>query len=294
MTGRDDKRRSLIWQTDQARPISPWRVPGLSGPAWPRGRVPWGRLISGAVAVLLLVAVLFFRPYWGALHQIRDVRIEIEGDGVLTAQEIRQTLSIERGDSFFGLQVGRAAERLMSLPRVRAQEIQYRLFHELTVTVLEYHPVGVLISADGEMMEVASDGTVFPPRGIDLADLPILTCETGRMLCELTPGDQIAPEGLSELLALLADLQAAHPRLWDGISEAKLLSGGDFELYWNDFPIVIWGHGVVTENQLLAWTGVMDELQENDELDAVVDLRFQNQILVRLPRDREAGIRIMG
>ncbi len=300
MTGRDDRDRSLIWRTGNARPVSlwqrmlSWRMPVLSGPVWPRGSFPWGRLIGGAVAVLLLVAVLFFRPYLDALHQIREVRIEVEGDGVLTVEEIRQRLSIEKGDSFFGLQLGSAAERLVSVPRVRAQEIRYRPFHELAVKVYEHHPVGVLINADGEMMEVAADGTVFPPRGIDLADLPLLACDAGLILDGLTPGDQLTTTGLGDLLSLLAAVQQAHPVLWDGISEARLLISGDYELYWNDYPIVIWGRGAVTDSQLLAWSGVMDELQQNSELDAVVDLRFQDQILVRLPLDREAGIVEMG
>lgn len=300
MTGRDNRDRTLNWRTGKARPVSPWRrllswrMPKFHGPAWPRGAVPWGRLISATVAVLLLVAVLFFRPCLGALHQIRDVRIEVEGDGVLTVEEIRQTLSIERGDSFFGLRLGKAAERLQSLPRVRAQEIRYRLFHELAVKVYEHHPVGVLINAEGEIVEVAADGTVFPPRGLDLADLPLLSFDTAAAISDLSPGDQMRNTGLGDLLALLQALQRAHPMLWDGISEARLFASGDYELYWNDFPIVIWGRGAVTERQLLTWTGVMDDLQQNDELDAVVDLRFQDQILVRLPQDREAGIREMG
>jgi hypothetical protein len=91
------------------------------------------------------------------------------------------------------------------------------------------------------------------------------------------------------VLRLLADLEQAQPRLWGGISEAHLRRDGSYEIYWSNAPTVVWGQGRVSPLRLRAWAGVMEDLRQRGDLDAVVDLRLHGQILVRLPAEDEGA-----
>ncbi len=241
------------------------------------------------ILVVLSAGIFFFGSYLGPLHEIREVRIQMSGNGQLAVEEIEAVLGIEAGLSFTDLDWAEAALRINSMPRVKTQRLSYQWPHVLKVSVVEYVPVAVLLGADGQIVEVTRQGVVFPPRGESLPDLPILSFEFALSLVDLAPGERIDLPGTRDLLGLFEKLQRDYGALWCGISEARLLNSGGYELFWNDSPIVIWGQGEVSETQIAAWLSVINDLQSNGETDAVVDLRFRDQVLVRLPADQISG-----
>jgi len=275
-----------IFSEQPEKTVNAGRTPKLMRRGWFRLVLPVGLLI------VLSVSAYLCRSYLGVLHQIQEVRVEVLGDGVLTATEIQEALNIKAGLSFAAVDWDAAAERVLTLPRVHAQEFSYDWPHVLVVRVCEQTPVALLLDCEGRGIEITAGGVVFPPRGPSC--LPIISFEEGPDLFDLVPGDQVELPGAGDLLRLLNDLHRDHTDIWCGISEAHLLAGGDYELYWNDFPIVIWGEGAVTRLQLDSWLAVISDLQDNGETDAVVDLRFRDQILVRLPTDQVLEPREIG
>lgn len=214
--------------------------------------------------------------------RIRAVEVRIEGAEVVSVEELRDLLAIRPGSSLRSLEVEHLRQRLLAMPRIAGVRFGYVWFQRLVVEVAERVPVAMVISSEGESFEIAMDGIVLPPAGEGVADLPLLTWEE-------QPGTRPAPGALldlrggPDLMHTLRDLQERYPSLWQGISEAHLLADGTYELFWNDTPTVAWGRGALSDARLRAWATIMSDLHQRGEKDAVVDLRFREQIVVRLP-----------
>ncbi|MFH1144602.1 MAG: FtsQ-type POTRA domain-containing protein [Candidatus Eisenbacteria bacterium] len=220
--------------------------------------------------------------------RIREVVVTIEGSEVLGAADIEDLLGIAPGASLRRLDVDRLRERLLALPRVSDVRIRYSWFQRLEVGVSERVPVAMTVGSEGGFLEVALDGVLLAPVGECAADLPLLSWEE-RFAGLLAAGELLDLHGGPDLMALLHRIQTGHPLLWQGVSEAHLLPDGTYELYWSDSPTVIWGRGPISDARLRAWTTIMMDLQERGERDAVVDLRFREQIVVRLAETTTAA-----
>lgn len=253
----------------------------------PRRRWP----LPVALLTLVLLATgaiaLDFIPL-DPLFRIRAVEIEIDGPGALTRDDVENALALEDVASLLALDWNAACRAVHALPRVRAVRISYAWIHRLRIEVEERTATALLLASDGRALEVGGDGITLAARGTSLADLPLLSC-AGEMP-RLRPGERLTLPGADALLRLLATLQCEYPSLRDGISEACLLADGSYELFWNDSPTVVWGCGDLSPMRLRAWTGVMTDLERRGETDAVVDLRFREQILVRFPEGSASGV----
>ncbi len=232
--------------------------------------------LLGAALVAGLVSV-------DPLLRIREVRVTVDGPGAVTPELVREQLDLAPGTSFAGIDWRSALARVQALPRVGWARLSYGWFHRLDVHVQERWATAMLVAPDGETLEVAGDGVVMVPEGETLADLPLLSWEGADPRLWPEVGRPLAVPGAAEVLHLLSALERAYPRLWAGISEARLQRDGSYELYWNNAPTVIWGRGEVSPVRLRAWANVMEDLRQRGDLDAVVDLRLRGQILVRLP-----------
>ena len=248
----------------------------------------------GVVVLLGVALALLGGLSLDPLLRVRDVRIQIHGPGAVTPEQVQTQLALAPGVTFTGLDWATALARVQALPRVGWARLSYGWFHRLDVQVEERRAAAVLIAADGRAFEVAADGVVMEPAGRTLADLPLLTWEGSNPRGWPEPGRVLAEPGAADVLRLLADLERTQPRLWARVSEAHLRRDGSYEIYWNDAPTVVWGQGQVSPLRLRAWAGVMEDLRQRGDLDAVVDLRLHGQILVRMPHADEERLPATG
>lgn len=254
-----------------------------------RGQRRWRGLVAAAGAASLLWIAL--AAGWFSLDplaRISQVRVTIRGAVSLTREEVLDALALPPGTSFLELDWAQVRQRIESLPRVRRAHLSYGWLHRLCVQVEERSAVALVLRPDGKALEVCGEGVLMSPRGRSLSDLPLLSWATTVPAGQVAAGERLGMKGVQELLGLLADVQRGHPLLWDGISEARILRDGAYELFSNDVPIVVWGRGSVSEMRLRAWAGVIGDLRRRGESDAVIDLRFYEQILVRLPGETGA------
>ncbi len=249
-----------------------------------------GVVLAGLLAIVLALA----RP--GPLTCIRDIAVEIQGPGTLTEEEVRGVLTASPGTSFLELDWDAAGRAIQALPRVKRVRLSYTWFNRLEVKVEEHAAVALILRPDAAALEVSEDGVLMSPRGRSLADLPLLSWEdVALMAAAPEAGGRLEVRGAPDLLGLLATMQHGYPALWEGVSQAHLMGDGCYELYWNDIPTVVWGRGGVSDMRLRAWSSVMGDLRRRGETDAVVDLRFRDQIVVHLPVDRaDAAAHEMG
>jgi len=228
-------------------------------------------------AVLLVAGVISFHP----LFAIQGVEFIREQPGTLSIGELEAALALPPEASFTNLDWKAAEERLQSIPRVAEARLRYGWFHELEITIEERGALVLVFDEDGTAWEVSKRGVCLAPRGQALADLPLLSGPAS----DLTLRAGMRPEstGLAPVLELLDALRSGHPQLFEGLSEAHLLGDGTYELFWNESPIVVWGFGSLSQQSLRAWEHIMGWLERDGYDDVVVDLRFQDQIVIRHP-----------
>jgi hypothetical protein len=183
---------------------------------------------------------------------------------------------------------------LKQLPRVAQVRVSYAWFQRLMVEVTERTAMAMVVLEDGRVLEVACDGVLLPLAGEVPADLPLITWEGQTPREALRPGDLLDLRGVPDVMELLVRLRGNRPTLWQGISEAHFLVDGTCEFFWNDIPTVAWLRGKISDMRLHAWASVMGDLRARGELDAVVDLRFRDQIVVCLPAGARTAPRNAG
>jgi len=256
-----------------------------------RRRRARGKVLLGCALLLGAAAYFGGGQLLDEALRIRSIEVTMNGPGALSEEEVRDLLGVVPGASLHCVSIERLRGRLLALPRVADVHIAYVWFQRLTVAVDERAAVAMVCLTDGGRFEVASDGFVLEPLGPEAADLPVLTWEADGLEpgASLAAGRRIDLHGAPDLLPLLRKIQSGQPSLWSGISEAHLLADGTYELYWIDCPTVVWGRGPLSDARLRAWSTIMTDLRERGENDAVVDLRFREQIVVRLPEEATEG-----
>lgn len=245
-------------------------------------------LLRGGAALLGAGIILAAAGVWhplDAVLRIRAVRVVAIGPEVCDRQALRDRVDVKCGDSFLSVRPGLLAAQITQDPRIAEVAIRYGWFHELIVEVTERTAVATLIGPEGGFCEVASDGVLLEVLGELPADLPLVSWEGQTPTSPLAPGERLDLRGAPDLCDLLARLRTLRPTLWRGISEARLLADGTCEFYWNDAAIVAWSRGPVADLRLDAWAAVMSDLTRRGERDAVVDLRYRDQIVVRFPEE---------
>lgn len=128
-------------------------------------------------------------------------------------------------------------------------------------------------------LELAADGVLLEPEErIDPVDLPILTgalpagLRSGRRL-ELTP----AGPGWCELL----EAGRAMPSLWKRISQMHYVGGRSFQLFLREGrQVILWEAGFNCDAKS-SIPAVLADLSRQGIDEAVLDLRFRDQIVVR-------------
>jgi hypothetical protein len=247
-----------------------------------------GLFVVLAAVAAAAVAVIALPQRFYAVAPIEALHIVITGPGYLDIQEVRNTLDVPPGTPLREVEPDSLCHRLLrNMPRVASAQWQSKWFERPVLEVVERSPVCMIVCPDGRALEVAEDGMLLPPRGGTLADLPVLTWGIGPPATALTAGALLDLPGGPDLMDLLVRLRTEYPSLWSDVSEAHLSPDGTYELLWSDQPTVARGRGPVSPVRLKAWSAVMADLRERNEKDAVVDLRFRDQIVVSLPDPAE-------
>ncbi len=228
-------------------------------------------VVAALAAGLYVHGRLSRRPLW----TIRSV--EVEGNRSVSTAELLDLLRLRPGAPLWRIS-SRTAERLArEMPRLEAVTLSWRPPRDLRVTVRERESV-VRVLTDPPC-ELAGDGVLLEPaEALDPADLPLLT---GSFPAGQRPGKKLAipAPGWEEILAMREEA----PEFWKVISEIHYAGGRDFQIVLREGrKVVLWEAGVNRELKARI-PAILAELRQGKLDDAVLDLRFRDQVVVRLP-----------
>ena len=253
----------------QGRALEAARPPRRSSPLATIGRV---------AALLALAAVLAHLP-WEALRArwaiVTDVRVS--GTRYLDAARVGSIARIRRGDDLLALNLERARQSLLLHPRIARAEVKRLGLRSIGIDVGEREPV--LLVGHGVPWEVDSAGVLLAPlaRGV-VADVPLLA---GPDYGRLPAGTQVRTSEVRRGLAWVRALGARELQLGGQVSEIDVSDPRATGLMLMSGTRVLspaWPPGV---RDLSALRVVLADLAHRGMLAQEVDIRFENQVIVR-------------
>jgi len=232
-----------------------------------------GALLAAAAGGLFLHARLTACPLWAVR------RVEVEGNRSLGTVELLRRLGLGPGTSWWRVSPGALHRLRAEEPRLAEITVSWRWPRDIVVRVRERESF-LRIWGDPSL-EVARDGVLLETReDLDPADLPLLT---GALPGSLAPRQHLdfvdAGDAWKEFLSLAED----EPGFWREISEIQYDGGRDFQLFLRrGRRVILWEAGI---NGDLKKTipAILADLERLGQEDAVLDLRFRDQVVLRLP-----------
>jgi cell division protein FtsQ len=231
--------------------------------------------VGAALALLVLAAHVPWRGLRRWLVRVDSIRVE--GAHYLDAARVLRVAGLAPDQDLFALDPARARQALLLDPRVASAEVRRRLPRGMTVRIVEREPV--MLVNHGVPWEIDSAGVLLPPlqRGV-VADVPLLV---GPRLAGLQGGTRVDVPEVRRGLAWMRALSARELQLAGQVSEVDvsdpLLTG----LTLLDGTRVVAPGWPPSASRLSALRVVLVDLKARGAAAGEVDLRFENQVIVR-------------
>jgi cell division septal protein FtsQ len=224
----------------------------------------WRLIAAVACGLAALASPFWGPPALGSLDFFRVRRVEVTGARYSNPDEIVSRLRIDSTASVWD-KVEPLEELVRQHPSVREVRIKRRLPGTLVVEVTENPPVA-LVQVAGGLVAVDETGRTLPvdPTTVDV-DLPVLRTR-----------DSVA-------LRLLGGVREALPGLFARIGDVRR-TGGELAIRLNEPATrTVLAQSTLTVERLSEIIPVEADLVRRKLAPTELDLRFKDQVVVRLP-----------
>ena len=227
------------------------------------------RIALGVTVVAgVLVGVTRVPGLLSEVDYFRLTNFELEGERVLTLEQVLQHMDIPDGASFWDDPAG-WSNRIGSHPMVRSVRLSMRLPRTLVISIEERVPVAFV--ATPVLESVDRDGVVLPLDPVKRRlDLPVLQ------------GVEPNTDELRVLAAEAARLSGTDPRFTAMLSELALDDQGDLLGSLGDETVIFRFRPHLSARRLREGIAVWADARERrtDMVVDVIDLRYEDQVVV--------------
>jgi cell division protein FtsQ len=231
--------------------------------------------VLGAIAAVTALAHVPWREL-RARHAIVS-RVEVHGQRYLSAAEVQGIAGLEPGADLLRLDVARARQALLVHPRIAEARVRRAWLRRVRLDVIERVPV--LLVHHGLPWEMDSTGVLFEPLSAGVvADVPLLT---GAALEDLPAGAQAVTPEVERGLAWARALSRPDLQLSGRVSEIDVSEGRTTALVLTGGTRVLTPAWPPDLPRLTALRVVLADLERNGVRAEEVDLRFEQQVIVR-------------
>jgi cell division septal protein FtsQ len=237
-----------------------------------------GRRIALALAVIGVITLLAHVP-WGALRRrwvvVSEVRVE--GARYLDPSRVRSIAGIGIGDDLLDLKLDRVRQSLLLDSRIAGAEVARRFPRGVRIRVEERLPA--LLVHHGIPWEIDASGVLLAPleRGV-VADVPLLV---GPNFEGVPAGTQVGSSAVARGLQWALALSAQALQLAGQVSELDVSRDELTTLTLLDGTRVIAPAWPPSTRVLSALRVVLADLKQKGATADEVDVRFENQVIVR-------------
>jgi len=222
---------------------------------------------AGAALAAVLITV-----FLTGLFDVREIRVH--GGRNLPVESLTDRTGTWVGSNVFTIPLHEIRKALQSDPSVGEVTFRRRLPHRLDCYLREREPVALLNLE--QMAEVDARGTVIPAAGRSMnIDLPVITGLSGDDV-----GMESGRESLGKALRVLELLKEFGFSPAEQLSEINL-DKGDVVLVWMDSGTLVKVGRDGFDARIRKFRAVYPSLREQGGLPAMIDLRFDRQVIVR-------------
>jgi cell division protein FtsQ len=229
------------------------------------------------LGLVVLLALLTRLPWDGARRRFAVVsHVEVRGLCYLDPERVEAAAAVHRGQDLFSLDLGRARQALLLHPRVAEARVGRSWLRGVRIDVTERLPV--LIVRRQVPWEIDSAGVLLQPLqpGV-VADLPLLL---GADVEDLPAGALVHTDEVRRGLAWVREMSRRDLQLAGAVSEIDVSSERVTAL------VLTHGTRVLSDawpepRRLSALRVVLADLERRGTMAEEVDLRFQDQVIVR-------------
>jgi cell division protein FtsQ len=217
-------------------------------------------MVAGGIALLATM------PWWGPrvlseMSFFRLRRVQVVGARYVRADSIVALLGVDTTRSIWD-ETGELEARVRKHPQVSEVEISRRVPGTLIVTVTERVPVAFVPTARGlEPLDAAGHTLPIDPSRVNV-DLPVLARRD------------------TAVLRLLGELRERSPQIYERVSAARRVRGGEIVLEMG--AVNVRAMGDVSVERLSDILPVEADLARRQARVAELDLRYRDQVIARL------------
>jgi cell division septal protein FtsQ len=216
---------------------------------------------------------------WASLARraFRVDHIRVEGTHYLDADRVGAIAGLHTGQSLLEIDGDRVRQALMLNPRIRNASVSREWPRGVCIRVVEREPL--LLVRHGVPWEIDSSGVLLAPLADGVvADVPLLS---GIRFDGLPPGAQLHVPEVMRGLAWARVLSDRELQLSGLVSEVDVASPRSTALLLMDGTRVLSSAWPPDVRTLSALRVVLADLKQRGTTAQEVDLRFQNQVIVR-------------
>jgi len=207
--------------------------------------------------------------------------VEVQGLRSLDAAEVRAAAGIDGSENLFTLDTRAIAERLERLPRVKRAHVIRSFPDRVTLLIEERLPFALLVSA-GRLHWVDEEGRVLGPEPRAVAPaLPVVTGLESEGGVGGLPADA---ERTRTAVALLRTLLRTGTPLAGRVSEVDVREPRRGPILYTTDGVEVRVGDEAWEERLGRLEGVLAQLRAQPEPVEAIDLRFRDQVVLKLRR----------
>ncbi|HYM80888.1 MAG TPA: FtsQ-type POTRA domain-containing protein [Candidatus Limnocylindria bacterium] len=239
------------------------------------------------VAIALVVLATLAHLPWSQLRRRFAVvsEVRVEGMHYLDAAHVQAISGIQRGDDLFRLDLPRARQELLLDSRVAEAEVGRRLPRGVRIRIVERVPV--LLVDHGVPWELDSAGVLLAPLAPGVvADVPRLI---GPRLVGEPAGTQLGGPEVDRGLSWARALEDPELQLAGQVSELDVRDPQTTAITLLSGTRVLGPAAPPSRRRLSALRVVLADLQHKGTVANEVDLRYENQVIVRPVSTAEAS-----
>lgn len=247
-----------------------------------KGIKVFNRTAMALIAAWLIILIGHQVRQW-ALHSpvFETKRVVVRGHDVLPEDEILTLAAIEPRCNLFRVHTGDIRDRLMGHVYIRSARIQRRWPSTLILSVEERRPVVRMMD---RRACIDSEGIVLPPSSSVDCGLPLLS---GVDLRTEQYGQPVESEKIRWAVSFLNGAGGVCSDVYLKITNIDITNVARPLLYVNETDIPIRIHGTDCYSRLIPLPWVLEDLKRKGIAAEYIDLRFDEQIVVK-PRFRRS------
>ncbi len=263
-------------------------VPRVSRPAPINSSRRW----EIGIMILVLACMFLLCPAsWKWRKSLRVQSALIDGEKVVSSSQISALAGLQLKSPLSSTDLYAIRRGVLMNPFIEGVRISRQYPDVVHIRVKERQPVASLNS--GGMFYVDLHGILLPPvQSGKSFDLPIISGVAP--LKGTIPGDAIRDGDVLAAIELLEIAREIDPTLYHFISEVNMNHGKDVILYSTDLavPIYIGRHDIAFKLLTLQtfWNKIV-KASKPEQLQ-YIDLRFADQVVIRLQESRQSSSRV--